>query len=133
MADTKPIIVTGFSIMDAGATTNSVAYSKNEKANLKLDNNEKTTVIEDGDTIINMIDGGFEVRTFDGAVASDSHISMGATIPAKAKIQFTGATGAGTYTFDNIRIYVIQKFDGDRSYFLVKGTQTAATSPITVS
>ena len=133
MAASKPLIFSSIAISDAGANTNSISYTTHEVDSRELGIEDVETMVDDGQTLIDAYDGSIVVHVFDDAVMSDAHVQSNSTPVAACRITFTGASGASTVVFDNVRVSARQDFTLNRVSYRLRATKRTTAQPFTVS
>lgn len=129
MANGKPQIYTEIQVTAAGGAKGSgTSYELNLPDETTTTTELVEQTVEDGQTILNALDGTFEVFTYDLDILSDANVQDDATTVAKAKIWLIGATGTDDLTMDNVRLSgKTDRQTTDRIGARVKGT-TRSTS-----
>jgi len=130
-----PIIYEALEIMDEGGALGSgTTYNLTDQENLEVNIEEVTTLVEDGQTIMDALDGNFNVLIYDETVMNDTHVQTGSTIPARAKIALLGAAGAATTTMDGVIIRAYKDWQtGNRVGFRVQASIRSTTTPFAES
>lgn len=106
MANGKPKIYTTIEVTAAGGAKGSgTTYDLPVQDEVSTPTEKVTEIVEDGQTVLNALDGTVEVFTYDLAILSDANVQDDATITSEAKIWLYGATGTDDLTMDNVRIH----------------------------
>lgn len=135
MANGKPQIYTEIQVTAAGGAKDSgTSYELNLPDETITTTETVEQVVEDGQTILNALDGRFEVFTYDLDILTDSNVQDDATTVSAAKIWLIGATGTDDLTMDNVRITAKEdRQTGDRIGARVVATKRSTSDPFATS
>lgn len=135
MADGKPKIYTEIQITAAGGAKDSGnSYDLPLQDEISTPTEKVTETVEDGQTVLNALDGTIEVFTYNLDVLTDSNVQDEATIVNKAKIWLIGATGTDDLTMDDVRIHAHEdRQTTDRIGARVMATKRATSDPMATS
>lgn len=121
MAATKTLIFTGISI---GGTP----YDKHLMEGAEVTLEPQTTMIDDGQTLIDSYDVTFQVDLYESDVLSNANVNKDAGVdPTKTTVVFTGATGAQTLTISNVIVNATYNFENNRTAVRLTGSKRAVS------
>jgi len=130
----KPIIIKEIEVVAAGGSSGSgTTYTLNNQEETTIELEVEDLTVEDGQTIINKLNGSFNVLCYDLDILNDSNVQTDATVPSEAKMFLKGATGADTFSIDNVIISAYPDYSTGRKGARVRTTQSGASDPITTS
>jgi hypothetical protein len=134
MATGKALIFSEITISNAGGTSSAATYQLNDMEGIEMTEEALTSEVDARDTIQDALDNGATFITNDDAIASDARVQYGSTIPStRARVVFTGAAGAATVTYDDVKPSVVKTFDGNRVRYAVTITSRSTASKLVVS
>jgi len=135
MANGKPAIYIAIQILSAGGAKGSGnSYDLPVQDEISTTTEKVSETVEDGQTVLNALDGTIEVFTYDLDVLTDSNVQDDATIVNKAKILLEGATGTDDLAMDNVRIHAHEdRQTTDRIGARVMATKRATSDPMATS
>lgn len=124
---TKPLVFQGVSI-------NGVNYTQHLVEDVSVEVTENTTMIDDGQTIVDSYDVAFNFKVYDTNVASDSNIYTNASAtPVKSNVVFQGTTGAATLTVSATIVNAKHDFGGNRVAWNLFGTKRGVSLANTIN
>lgn len=130
----NPNIVAEVTISNTGGTTSSSTYKLTLVEGLTLEENPRTSKVEDDQTIQDGFDNNFSFRTYDLSILDDARVQYGATIPGtKARLKIVGASGASSKEMDGLRLSGKKVFDGNRDAAEIIATRRSADSIISLT
>lgn len=135
MAEGKPKIYTSIEVTAAGGIKGSgTIYTLPVQEQITVTLEKVTETVEDGQTVINALDGTIEAFTYDLDVLTDANVQDDATITSEAKLWLYGATGVDDVTMDNVRINAFKDYaTTDRIGARVQATKRATSNPLATS
>lgn len=133
MAITKPLIFDSITISDVGGG-NPVSYATHLVDSAEVNPEPTSTMIDDGQTLIDFYDVTFQVDLYDDDLLADARIrSSGGDAITRAQIAFTKSSGATTLTIEDVIINGNRVFDGNRVKIRLSGSKRAVAIDDTVA
>lgn len=131
----KPKIYTEVQITAAGGAKGSGnSYDLPLQDEISTPTERVEEIVEDGQTVLNALDGTIEVFLYDETILDDSNVQNTATTVSAAKIWLIGATGTDDLTMDEVRISGHQdRQTTDRIGARVMATKRATSDPMATS
>lgn len=135
MANGKPQIYTEIQVTAAGGAKGSgTSYELPLPDEISTPTERVEETVEDGQTVLNALDGRVEVFTYDLDILSDANVQNNATTVSAAKIWLIGATGTDDLTMDNVRISgITDRQTTDRIGARVVATKRSTSDPMGTS
>lgn len=135
MASGKPKIYTTIEITAAGGAKGSgTTYDLPVQDEVNVTHERVTETVEDGQTVINALDGEIDVFLYELGILDDANVQDDSTITSEAKIWLYGATGTDDLTMDNVRINGAKDYGTtDRIGARVQATKRATSEPFATS
>lgn len=108
-------------------------YDLTDQDNIEITIEEQTTVVEDGQTIIDALDGSVNILLYDLDVLSDTNVQDDTTIVSAAKLILYGATGTNDLAFDNVRIRGRKDYGQNRIGARIQASIRSTSEPFATS
>lgn len=133
MATGSPKIYTGIEITTAGGAAGSgTTYGLTDQDNQEITIEEVTSTVEDGQTIMDAVDGSVNLLLYDLDVLSDVLVQNDSTIPAKGQIILQGVDGTSDVSLDDVYIRGYKEYgEGNRIGARIQASRRDIQTPIT--
>ena len=133
MAITRPLIFDEIKISDVGGG-NPVSYATHLVDTAEVNAEATTSMVDDGQTLVDFYDVTFQIDLYDDALLADSRIRTSGGDPlTRGQIEFSRSSGASSLTITNVIINGNRVFDGNRVKVRLTGSKRAVAIEDTVT